>query len=170
MHATMRSASMTKHPNLGAHLIPHWCFVHKPVQRGRNGWDELPKAELSEKWGKRNMCFDWENPREKEEVAWDAVQSKVPVHFATIMEWCFIKNAQLAPELQKYRRIVLRGDNIKDQDNKWATFSEIQCSSSLMITTKMVDAVSRGIGYVGEDADAVGGCTQMEMSQRRQSC
>ena len=37
------------------------------------------------------------------------------VHFASLMDTCYLKNSELEPKKQKYKgRVVLRGDKMKD--------------------------------------------------------
>ena len=48
--------------------------------------------------------------QERSKVKKDSEKSGIPVHFAELMALCFLKNAELAKHLQKYKgRLVLRG-------------------------------------------------------------
>ena len=45
----------------------------------------------------------------------EGLHSKTIVHFATLMDICHLKNAELEAKHQKYKgRVVLRGDIVKD--------------------------------------------------------
>ena len=49
--------------------------------------------------------------RSKREVIQEAHRKRRTVHFATLMDICHLKNAELEPQFQKYKgRVVLRGD------------------------------------------------------------
>ena len=54
----------------------------------------------------------------------EAQRDKKKVHFATLMDICYLKNAELEPKLQKYKgRVVLRGDIVKDDSGACAVFT-----------------------------------------------
>ena len=45
------------------------------------------------------------------------------VHFASLMDFCHLKNSELEPQFQKYKgRVVLRGDFVKDDSGLHAVF------------------------------------------------
>ena len=49
----------------------------------------------------------------------------VKVHFASLMDTCHLKSAELEAKHQKYKgRVVLRGDIIKDDSGSYAVFTE----------------------------------------------
>ena len=53
--------------------------------------------------------------RSKKEVIDEARTSGATVHFASLMDICHLKNAELEAKHQKYKgRVVLRGDIVKD--------------------------------------------------------
>ena len=53
------------------------------------------------------------------------------VHFATLMDICHLKNAELEPKHQEYLgRVVLRGDIVKDDPGSYAAFTEQGSSAS----------------------------------------
>ena len=81
------------------------------------------------------------------------------------MPLCHIKNSELAAQFQKYKgRVVFRGDITKKADGSYAVFSDQGTSSTHMAGTKMVDAVARMPGMIGEDADAIGAYTQIKLA------
>ena len=50
---------------------------------------------------------------------------KRKVHFATSMDICHLKNAEVEPKHQKYTgRVVFRGDMVKDDSGAYAVFSQ----------------------------------------------
>ena len=75
------------------------------------------------------------------------------VHFASLMDICHVKNAELETKHQKYKgRVVLRGDIVKDDSGSYAVFTEQGSSASQMTAAKVMDIISRLRGCA---ADAV---------------
>ena len=86
------------------------------------------------------------------------------VHFASLMDICHLKNAELEAKLQKYQsRIVLRGDIVKDDSGSYAVFTEQRSSASQMRAAIVLDIISRQAGCAGPAADAVSAYTQVKM-------
>ena len=78
------------------------------------------------------------------------------VHFASLVDICHSKNAELEPKHQKYKgRVVLRGDIVKDESGSFAVFTEQGSSASQMTAAKVMDTTSRLSGCAGQAADAV---------------
>ena len=62
------------------------------------------------------------------------------VHFASLMDVCHLKNAELEAKHQKYKgRVVLRGDIVKDDSGAYAVFTEQGSSASQMKAAKVMD-------------------------------
>ena len=86
------------------------------------------------------------------------------VHFASLMDICHLKNAELEAKHQKYKgRVVLRGDIVKDDSGAYAVFTEQGSSASQMTAAKIMDIISRLPGCDGQAADAVSAYTQVKM-------
>ena len=101
---------------IGDHSSEFYGMVHTPV----TSWKNIPEAAaaLDNGWVKLEKLPAWDpkQVREKSDVKAESNTSGIPVHFADLMARCFLKNAELAKHLQKYKgRVVLRGDNIKDK-------------------------------------------------------
>ena len=65
---------------------------------------------------------------------------------------------------QKYKgRVVLRGDNVKDDSGSYAVLTEQGSSASQMTAAKIMDIISRLPGCDGQAADAVSAYTQVKM-------
>ena len=78
------------------------------------------------------------------------------VHFASLMDICHLKNAELEAQQQKFKgRIVLRGNIVKDDSGSYAVFIEQGSSAFQMTAAKVMDIVSRLPGCDGQAADAV---------------
>ena len=59
--------------------------------------------------------------RSKKDVIDEAKTSGATVHFASLMDICHLKNAELEAKHQKYKgRVVLRGDIVKDDSGSYA--------------------------------------------------
>ena len=86
------------------------------------------------------------------------------VHFASLVDICHLKNAELEAKHKKYKgRVVLRGDIVKDDSGSYAVFTEQGSSASQMTAAKIMDIISRLLGCDGEVADAVSAYTQVKM-------
>ena len=71
-----------------------------------------------EKW--RISEWNLTKVRSKKEVIDEARTSGAAVHFASLMDMCHLKNAELEAKRQKYKgRFVLRGDIVKDAGRKF---------------------------------------------------
>ena len=64
----------------------------------------------------KNPSWDYTRVRSKAEVEAEAITSKKTIHFAQLMAFCFLKNAELEKALQTYKgRVVSVG--IKSRTN-----------------------------------------------------
>ena len=94
--------------------------------------------------------------RNKSEVIVEASTKGVKVHFASLMDICHLKNAELETKHQKYKgRVVLRGETVKDDSGSYAVFTEQGSSASQMTAAKVMDIISRLSRCAGQAADAV---------------
>ena len=101
--------------------------------------------------------------RSKKEVIDEARMSDATVHFASLMDICHLKNAELEAKHQKYKgRVVLRSDIVKDHSGSYGVFTEQGSSVSQMTVIKIMDIISRLSGYDGQAADAVSAYTQVK--------
>ena len=102
--------------------------------------------------------------RSKSKVIDEARTSGATVHFASLMDICHLKIAELEAKHQKYKgRVVLRGDIVKDDSGSYAVSTEQGSSASQMTAAKIMDIISRLLGCGGQAADAVPAHTQVKM-------
>ena len=119
----------------------------KPVVRE---WEKLDKIP----------AWDLTKVRSKSEVIDEAMTKGAKVHFASLMDICHLKNAELETEHIKYKgRVVPRGDNVKDESGPYAVFTEQGSSASQMTAAKVMDIISRLPGCAGQAADSVSAYT-----------
>ena len=86
------------------------------------------------------------------------------VHFASLMDICHSKNAELEAKHHKYKgRVALRCDIVKDDSGSCAVFTEQRSSASQMTAAKIMEIISRLPGCDGQAADAASAKTQVEM-------
>ena len=98
--------------------------------------------------------------RSKSEVIDEARTLGAKVHFASSMDICHLKNAELEAIHQKSKgRVVLRGDIVTDDPGSFAVFTEQGSSASQMTAAKIMDIISRLLGCDGQAADAVSAYT-----------
>ena len=116
-----------------------------------------------ENWEKIS-AWDLTKVRSKSEVIDEARTKGAQVHFASLMDICDLKNAELETKHQKYKgRVVLRGGIVKDGSGSCAVFTEQGSSASQMTAAKVMDIISRLPGCAGQAADAVSAKTQVKM-------
>ena len=112
----------------------------------------------------KNSAWNLTKVRSKNEVIDEARTKGAKVHFASLMDMCHLKNAELEAKHQKYKgRVVLRGDVVKDNSGSYAVFTEQGSSASQMTAAKIMDVISRLPGCDGQAADAVSAKTQVKM-------
>ena len=97
----------------GFHSLTHYNLVHKfiPVLQAM----KIPgaKAAVDKEWKKLETIPAWQAKRKlrgKRKLLWKH-KKKNKVHFASLMDICHLKNAELEQKHQKYRGRVLRGDS-----------------------------------------------------------
>ena len=85
------------------------------MEEGRNN-PSMEHGESQEHEGGYSRSTKWHNKK---------------VHFATLMDMCHLKNAELEQKIQKYKgRVVVRGDIVKDDSGACAVFTEQGSSGS----------------------------------------
>ena len=110
-------------------------------------------------------AWDLTKVRSKKEVIDEARTKGAKVHFASLMDICHLKNAELEAKHQKYKgRVVLRGYIVKDDSGSYAVFTEQGSSASQMTAAKVMDIISRLPGCSGQAADAVSAYTQVKIA------
>ena len=76
------------------------------------------------------------------------------------MDMCHLKNAELELQFQKYeRRVVLRGDTVRDDSGGYAVFTLQGSSASQMAAAEVMDVTARLAECDGQTADAVSAYT-----------
>ena len=103
-------------------------------------------------------------PDECQKLIDEARTKGAKVHFASLMDICHLKNAELEGKHQKYKgRVVLRDGIVTDDSGSIAVFTEQGSSASQMTVAKVMDIISRLPGCAGQAADAVSACTLVKM-------
>ena len=121
------------------------------------------KAAVDKEWEKLEKISAWNltKVKSKKMVIDEARTTGATVHFASLMDICHLKNAELETKHQKYKgRVVLRGDIVKDNSGSYAVFTEQGSSASQMTAAKIMDIISKLPGCDGQAADAVSAYTQ----------
>ena len=122
-------------------------------------WKFLLQKQQWIKYGKnleKILAWDLTKVRNKSEVIDEARTKCRKVHFASLMDICHLKNAELETKHQKYKG---RGDILNDDFGPYAVFTEQGSSASQMTAAKVMDNISRLPWSAGQSADAVSACT-----------
>ena len=104
----------------GKNSSQHCNLVHKfiPMPQAM----KIPAAKAA--GDKEFRAWNLTKVRSKKEVIDEAMTSGAKVHFASLMDICHLKNAELEAKHQKYKgRVVLRGDIVKDDSGSYAVFT-----------------------------------------------
>ena len=100
------------------------------------------KAAVDKEWEKLKKISAWNlmKVKSKKEVIDEARASGATVHFASLMDICHLKNAELEAKHQKYKGpVVFRGDIVKNHSGTYAVFTEQGSSASQMSAAKIMD-------------------------------
>ena len=100
----------------GDNSLQHYNLVHKFIPMPQALKIPAAKAAVDKEWEKLEKISAWNltKVRSKKEVIDEARTSGAKVHFASLMDICHLKNAELEAKHQKYKgRVVLRGDIAK---------------------------------------------------------
>ena len=150
----------------GDNSLQHYNLVHKFIPLPQAMKIPAAKAAVDKEWEKLEKIPAWDltKVRSKSEVVDEARMKGVKVHFASLMDICHLKNAELEAKHQKYNgRVVLRGDTVKNHSGSYAVFTEQGSSASQMTAAKIMDIISRLPGCDRQAADAVSAHTQVKM-------
>ena len=130
----------------GDNSLQHYNLVHKflPVPQAM----KIPaaKAAVDKECEKLKKISAWNltKVKSKKQVIDEARTSGATVHFASLMDICHLKNAELEAKHQKYKgRVVLRGDIVKDNSGSYAVFTEQGSSPSEVTAARIMDIISR---------------------------
>ncbi|CAE7292249.1 unnamed protein product, partial [Symbiodinium sp. CCMP2456] len=160
---------LQKHPPLTEEEIRDaMSMVARPV--GRKELNQNPKAQasLDVEWEKlmKKQAWDMGSVREWDSVSSEALKRNRKVHVGKIFEICVEKGSELPANdpLRKFKgRTVFQGNNVKDESNDTALFSELGSSPATMEAGKTLDAYGHMPGNVCEQADGKQAYTQTKL-------
>ena len=150
----------------GENSLQHYNLVHKFMRMPQAMKIPAAKAAVDKEWEKLEKISSWNltKVRSKKEVIDEARTSGAKAHFASLMDICHLKNAELEAKHQEYKGlVVLRGDIVKDNSGSYAVFTEEGSSASQMTAANIMDMISRLPGCDGQAADAISAYTQVKM-------
>ena len=97
----------------GENSLQHYNLVHKFIPMPQAMKIPAAKAAVDKEWEKLEKIPAWDltKVRSKKEVIDEARTAGATVHFASLMDICHLKNAELEAKHQKFKgRVVLGGD------------------------------------------------------------
>ena len=150
----------------GENSSQHFNLVHKFIPMPQAMKIPAAKAAVDKEWEKLEKISAWNltKVKSKKKVIDEARTLGATVHFASLMDICHLKNAELEAKHQKYKgRVVLRGDIVKDNSGSYAVFTEQGSPASPMTAAKIMENIFRLLGCGGQAADAVSAYTQVKM-------
>ena len=121
----------------GDNSLQHYNLVHKFIPMPQAMKIAAAKT-VDNEWEKLEKIPAWNLTKvSKKEVIDEARTKGAKVHFASLMDICHLKNAELETNHQKYKgRVVFRGDIVKDDSGSYAVFTE-QGSSASQVRQRM---------------------------------
>ena len=102
-------------------------LVHKFIPKPQAMKIPAAKAAVDKEWEKLEKISAWDITKviSKKEVIDEARTKGIKVHFASLVDICHWKTAELETKHHKYKgRVVLRGDIVKDDSGSYAVFTE----------------------------------------------
>ena len=111
----------------GDNSLQHYNLVHKFIPRHQAMKIPAAKAAVDKEWEKLEKIPAWNltKVRNTSAVIDEARTKGIKVHFASLMDLCHLKNAELETRHEKYKgRVVFRGDIVKDDSGSFAVFAE----------------------------------------------
>ena len=108
----------------GENSLQHYNLVHKFIPMPQAMKIPAAKAAVDKEWEKLEKISAWSltKVKSKKQVIDEARMSGATVHFASLMDICHLKNAELEAKHQKYKgRVVLRGDIVKDDSGSFCS-------------------------------------------------
>ena len=137
-------------------------MVHKFIPLPQAMKIPAAKAVVDKEWEKLEKIPAWDKTevRNKSEVIDEARTKGRTVHFASLLDICHLKNAELETKHQKHKG---RGDIVKDDSGSYAVFTELGSTAFQITAAKIMDIISRLPGCDGQAADAVSAKTQVKM-------
>ena len=136
----------------GENSLEHHNLVPKFIPMPQAMKIPAAKAAVDKEWEKLEKISAWNltKVRSEKEVIDEARTKGRKVYFASLMDICHLKKAELETKHQKYKgRLVLRGDIVKDDSESYAVFTEQGSSASQMTAAKVMDIISRLPGCAG---------------------
>ena len=148
--------------------MQHYNLVHKFIPMPQAMKIPAAKAAVDKEWEKLEKISAWNltKVKSKKQVIDEARTAGATVHFASLMDICHLKNAELEAKHQKYKgRVVLRGDIVKDNSGSYAVFTEQGSSASQMTAAKIMDIISSLPGCDVQAAEHLDSSTTTQMAQ-----
>ena len=110
-------------------------------------------------WNKssKQVVWDLATVREQDEVAAQARNSNIKVHFGDIFGICGVKGSEFKegdPAKKWKGRFVFRGRDVKDEYNDTAIFNGLSAFPAILEASKAVDAYGLIDGHTSSQCDA----------------
>ena len=115
----------------------------------------VAKAAVDKEWEKLEKISAWNLTKVKsKKMVIDAARKEGrKVHFASLMDICHLKNAELEAKEPKIQRSSCTPRSYcKDDSGSYAVFTEQGSSASQMTAAKVMDIISRQPGCDGQAA------------------
>ena len=141
----------------GYYSMSHYIWGTKTCSdtQARKVLDAKSRSGQGTEEGRNDPAWQLDRVKGKEEIILEAQWDNEKVHFATLMDICHLKNADIEPKFQKRQgRVALRGDTSEDDSEVYAVSTEQGSSSSQKTAVKVMDVIARLPDCAGQEADS----------------
>ena len=150
----------------GENSLHHYNLVHKFFSYASSYENSGSESSGGQGMGKMEKISAWNLTKVKsnKQVINEVRASVATVHFASLMNICHLKNAELEAKHKKYKeRVVLRDDIVKDDSGSYTVFTEQGSSVFQMTAAKIMNIISKLFGYDGQAGNAVAVYIEVKM-------
>ena len=148
---------------------PFYSCVARPVKKAEVSRTPAAQAALDKEWAKLRKagCWDEKNVREWDDVVAEYRKKGKKAHVARLFEICVEKGSELPlgdPNRKFKGRVVLQGNQVKDEYWDQAIFAELSSCPTTMEAAKACDAYGLIPGHTTEQCDAEQAYTQAKIT------
>ena len=135
-----------------------WALVARPVNKAEVSRTPAAEAAVAKEWQRLRSAGAWDESVvvELSQLKAQSQRDKKKVHIGRIFELCHEKGSELplGDPARKFKgRVVFMGNQVRDEQNNTAIFSELSSAPATMEAAKAADVYSLLPGHSGQTAD-----------------
>jgi hypothetical protein len=135
-----------------------WALVARPVNKAEVSSTPAAEAAVAKEWQRLRSAGAWDESVvvELSQLKAQFQKDKKKVHIGRVFELCHEKGSELplGDLARKFKgRVVFMGNQVRDEQNNTAIFSELSSAPATMEAAKAADVSSLLPGHSGQTAD-----------------